>query len=207
MSVGLSHWKKIWHELGAKGAQEALHERLVACWSEPHRHYHTLQHLRECLEQAALVRHLAQRPAEVELALWFHDAFYDPARDDNELQSAIWARDAILQAGLPADMAERLYELVTATRHEAPPLDADAQLLVDVDLSILGAEAARFDESDRQIRDEFAHIPDEAYRQGRRLVLESFLARPRLYNTDHFHAAREARARDNLQRSLARLAG
>jgi predicted metal-dependent HD superfamily phosphohydrolase len=205
MSVDLSSWRAVWQELGARSADEALYEELIACWSETHRRYHTLQHLRECMARFDPVRGMARCPAEVELGLWFHDAFYDPRRSDNEERSADWARESVLRAGLPAEVAERVHALVMATRHEAAPSDPDAQLLVDVDLSILGADAARFDESDRQIREEYAHVPEEEFRAGRRRILGEFLARPRLYSTERFYSALEARARENLQRALARL--
>jgi len=205
MSTSLGAWRQTWQELGAPARDEGLYDRLITCWSEAHRHYHTLQHLRECLVQFAPVRGDARRPAEVELALWFHDAVYDPRRADNELLSAKWAHSSVLQAGLTLDVANRVHALVIATRHDAVPEDADAQLLVDVDLSILGATPERFDEYDEQVREEYAHVPDEAFRQGRRRILSDFLARPRMYSTEHFHATLEPRARDNLQRALARL--
>jgi len=205
MSRGLAGWRRSWRELGQPAADEDLFRRLVACWSEPHRHYHTLQHLYECLDLFDGVRATAQRPGEIELALWFHDAFYDPRREDNEERSAEWARDSVLEAGLPAPVAARLHALVMATRHEAVPQDADAQLLVDVDLAILGSEPARFDESDEQIRLEYAHVPEDEFRAGRRRVLGEFLARPRLYSTPYFQSRFERQARENLARALARL--
>lgn len=203
----LEGWRRSWRELGQPAADEGLFRRLVDCWSEPHRHYHTLQHLGECLDLFEKVRACAQRPGEIELALWFHDAFYDPKRDDNEERSAQWARDSVLEAGVPADIADRLHALVLATRHEAVPEDVDAQLLVDVDLAILGSDPARFDESDEQIRLEYAHVPEAEYRAGRRRVLGDFLARPRLYSTDYFYSRYERQARENLSRTLARLGG
>jgi predicted metal-dependent HD superfamily phosphohydrolase len=205
MSSGLPGWLHTWQELGAPAADESLYERLMVCWAEPHRRYHTLHHLRECLTTFDEVRDQAQRPGEIDLALWFHDAFYDPRRHDNEERSAQWAREAVQEAGLPQDVADRVYALVMATRHEAPPEDPDARLLVDVDLASLGAEARRFDEDDLQIRAEYAHVPEIEYREGRRRVLGSFLARPRLYSTDYFHSALEERARNNLRRAIARL--
>lgn len=201
----LAGWRRSWRELGGADIDDALYRRLVDCWSEKHRHYHTMQHLGECLDLFEKVHHTARRPAEIELALWFHDVFYDPRRDDNEERSAQWARECALQAGLPAETADRLHSLVMATRHEAVPEDADAQLLVDVDLAILGSDAARFDESDAQIRLEYAHVPEDEYRAGRRRVLGEFLARPRLYSTDYFYSRYELPARENLSRTLARL--
>jgi predicted metal-dependent HD superfamily phosphohydrolase len=205
MNVTLASWRQTWQALGAAQADEALFKDLVARYSESHRHYHTLQHLRECFEQFTQARGDAQRPAEIELALWFHDAVYDVHRDDNEERSAALAHASVLAAGLARDAADRVHVLVMATRHDAPPGEPDAQLLVDADLSILGAEPARFDESDLQIRAEYAHVPDAQFREGRKRVLGSFLARPRLYCTDRFFAKYEQQARDNLRRSLARL--
>jgi predicted metal-dependent HD superfamily phosphohydrolase len=204
--IDRASWAQMWQSLGARDADQGLHRQLVARWSEKHRHYHTLQHLRECLDHLAQAQGLARRPAEIAAALWFHDAFYDPRRSDNEERSAQWARECALNAGIAPDVAERLHAMVMATRHQEIPDDADARLLVDIDLSILGSEPVRFEESNSQIRREYAHVPDSDYRAGRMRVLRGFLDRPRLYSTEHFHAMLEARARDNLQRELAALA-
>lgn len=117
MNPGLAGWRRSWRELGQPAADEALYRRLLTCWSEPHRHYHTLQHLLECLALFDPVRTLSRHPGEIELALWFHDAVYDPTRDDNEERSAEWARACVLEAGLPSVVAARLHALVIATRH------------------------------------------------------------------------------------------
>jgi predicted metal-dependent HD superfamily phosphohydrolase len=193
----------VWHDAGARTDGTALCDALLAAYAEPHRHYHSTQHLAECLQGFEAVRHLAQRPAEVALALWFHDAVYDVQRHDNEAQSADWARQALTTAGVQAEVAERVYELVMATRHTNAPAAGDAQLLVDIDLSILGANAQRFAQYEQQIRAEYAFVPEDLFRTKRKEVLQSFSERPRIYNTDHFHAALEVRARANLARAVA----
>jgi predicted metal-dependent HD superfamily phosphohydrolase len=203
MSVTAASWQGLWRGFGV-AANPSLFNQLVAAYSEPRRHYHTLQHLRECLDLFDGVRHMAARPAEVELALWFHDAVYDPQRDDNEERSADWAHHAMLAAGLPKDAAARVHALVMATKHAGSPHDPDAQLLVDVDLAILGAPPQRFDESDAQVRREYAHVPDADFRDGRRRILRGFLERPRLYATEYFRRRFEAQARENLARAIAR---
>jgi predicted metal-dependent HD superfamily phosphohydrolase len=205
MSIDLVSWRKAWQEAGAPQADAGLHRELIARWSEPHRHYHTLQHLRECLTHFEEVRALAQHPGEVALGLWFHDAFYEPRRDDNELRSADWARQCMLQGGTDIEAADRGHARIMQTRHKAVPEGADAHLLVDIDLSILGALPQRFDESDLQVRAEYAHVPAADYCAGRRAILQGFLARPRLYSTEYFHARLEQRARENLCRALERL--
>ena len=208
MNLTLANWQRLWGELGAAQASGGLMNQLVAAWGERHRHYHTLQHLRECLAHFEAASMLARRPAEVELAIWFHDAVYDPARDDNEARSAAWAHASVLAAGCDAAVADRVHALVMATKsHVAPEDDPDARLLVDIDLAILGAAPARFDEYERQVRREYAHVPDPQWRAKRADLLRRFLGRPRLYATDAFRDALESRARDNLQRSLAALSG
>jgi predicted metal-dependent HD superfamily phosphohydrolase len=203
VNVSLASWQRLWSELGATVVNGGLMNQLVAAYSERQRHYHTLQHLRECLAQFDAAAMLARRPAEVELALWFHDAVYDPQRSDNEERSADWARASVLAAGCGAAAAERVAALVLATKtHVAPADDVDAALLLDVDLAILGAAPARFADYERQIRAEYAHVPDAEFRAGRARVLRGFLDRERIYVTEAFHDALEARARENLLRSL-----
>ncbi len=204
MSVTGADWQHLWQELGAQTINGGLFNQLVQGYSEPHRHYHTLQHLRECLLHFEAASSLARRPGEVELALWFHDAVYDPQRDDNEERSADWACSSVLAAGCDAAIAQRVHALVMVTkRHTAPVDDADAALLLDIDLAILGAVPVRFDEYERQVREEYAHVAEVAFRAGRARVLHGFLERPTIFATEVFRDALERRARENLARSVA----
>jgi predicted metal-dependent HD superfamily phosphohydrolase len=206
MTLGGEEWGRMWTALGARAINGGLFNQLVRAYGEPQRHYHTLQHLRECLAHWEAASPLARRPEEVELALWFHDAVYDPQRADNEERSAEWAHASVLAAGCAPEVADRVAALVRATAgHEAPADDPDAQLLLDIDLAILGAGEARFAEYERQVRAEYAHVPEPQFRAGRARILAGFLARPRLYATQAFHDALEQRARANLGHALAAL--
>jgi len=197
-------WKRLWGELGAREVNGGLMNQLVAAYSERHRHYHTLQHLRECLALFEAAAPVAARAAEVELALWFHDAVYDPRASDNEARSADWAESSVRAAGCDAAIAQRVGDLVRSTAHQQPPAveGPDVDLLLDIDLAILGSAPARFDESSRQIRAEYAHVPEDTFRTRRADFLRSLLARPALYRTEVFRAPLEAAARANLQRAL-----
>ena len=199
----LANWNAAWHALGVASANEALCIELQRSYSEPQRHYHTLQHLGECLAWFEREKELAERPGEVALALWFHDAVYEVHAHDNEARSADWAQSAMLEHGAPQEAAERVHALVMATRHNAVPEGRDAELLIDIDLSILGAERARFDEYERQVHAEYAFVPDEIRRPRRREILQRFLAREAIYTTPRMHTLLEARARANLVRSIA----
>ncbi len=180
-------------------------EQLQARYSEPHRAYHTLQHLQECFTWFGQVRALAVRPGDVAFALFYHDAIYDPRAANNEEQSANLATSVLSEYVRGDSEPERVVSLIWATKHDAVPEDDDARLLVDIDLSILGAAAARFDEYEQQIRKEYDWVAPDAFREGRSRVLERFLVRPAIYGCPFFHERLEAIARINLARSLARL--
>ena len=205
MTISNASWQRLWRELGADPVPLGLYNQLVAAYSEAHRRYHTLQHLRACLVHLDAAATLAQRPAEVELALWFHDAVYDPRCADNEERSAEWAWRSILAAGCEEEIAQRVQDMVLATQGHDASDDPDTRLLLDIDLAILGAAPARFAEYERQVRAEYAHVPEPAFRAGRRQVLAGFLARERLYQTDAYRTALEQRARDNLAAAAAAL--
>ncbi len=201
-------WQRAWAGLGLRA--DAVHGRelrdaLVAAWSEPHRRYHTLRHLVDCVAVLEPQLSLAEYPAEVEMALWFHDAVFDLRARANELRSAAWAMRALGDAGVGAGACARVHALVMATRHAVLPEGIDQRLLVDVDLAILGASPERFDEYEAEVRQEHAWVPRSLFRSRRREILAGLLARAAIYATPALHAEREAAARDNLRRSLARL--
>ena len=193
-------WHATWHALGAAPLPDLLAD-LLARYAEPQRHYHTVQHLKECLDCFDTVSQHAQRPAEVELGLWFHDAVYDVHAHDNEAASADLARAAIADPAL----GERIAALVMATRHGEPLAhsDTDALLLVDVDLAILGAPAPRFAEYERQVRAEYAYVPDALFAQARAQIMGQFARRDPLFQSAPMRARFEAQARLNLARYLA----
>ncbi len=199
-----SSWQEAWTALYAD-PPAGLRERLIACYSEPHRRYHTVQHLGECLQHVQPALALAEHPGEVAVALWFHDAIYALRRQDNELKSARFAHQELLAAGVSVPSAERVYALVMATRHSALPETQDERLLVDVDLSILGAEPRRFDEYEAQVGEEYAWVPRWWFRRKRLEVLREFLARAPIYGSAYFRDRLEPQARLNLQRSIMQL--
>ena len=139
-------WLRAWRGVGARESGTAVFQSLLARYNEPHRRYHTVQHLSECLASFQQVSHLAAHPAQVETALWFHDAVYDVKRSDNEERSAQWAETELKAGGAPAATAERVSLLVRVTKHTGVPATPDEQLLVDIDLGILGASEERLAE-------------------------------------------------------------
>jgi predicted metal-dependent HD superfamily phosphohydrolase len=202
-----SSWLRAWHGLHARGDGLAVRDDVLARYAEPHRKYHTVQHLEECLSLFESVRDAPDRPAEVEMALWFHDAIYDLQSSQNERRSAAWANEALGAAAVPTPCAARVHDLILVTQHTTVPRTRDEQVLVDIDLSILGAPAPRFAEYERQIREEYAHVPEPIFRLKRRSILKAFLERPSIYSTPALHRQLEARARANLMKAVAGMAG
>jgi len=194
-------WDSAWSALGASAPQTVLAE-LLQSYSEPQRHYHTLQHLGEALALLQPALSLAEHPGEVALALWFHDAVYETQAKDNEARSADWAAAVLRGQGLPAEVAGRVHGLIMATCHAAQPSGIDAQLLVDADLGILAADPLRFAEYEVQVRTEYEWVPLLLYRAKRREVLLGFMQREAIYCTDWFRQRLEARARRNLAQAL-----
>jgi predicted metal-dependent HD superfamily phosphohydrolase len=188
-----------WRAAAPPGS-DALGLELLERWREPHRHYHTVSHL------AAMLAIMGPAPV-VELAVWFHDAVYDPRASDNEAASAELAERSLPAVGVgPATVVEvaRLVRL-TAT-HDPGPSDGAGGLLCDADLSILAADPARYDAYVAAVRREYGHVPDEAFRVGRAEVLRHLLGLPVLYRVVPERAEWEVRARANLTRELSRLA-
>jgi predicted metal-dependent HD superfamily phosphohydrolase len=198
-------WQALWQSLQAGSVPQDVLAELIQAYSSADRFYHNLTHLGDCLASFARTKSLAARPEEVELALWFHDAVYDTHRSDNEQRSADWVQAVIRGAGLRVDLAEQVSGLILATRHTAAAETSDAQLIVDVDLAILGTEADVFWKYEENIRKEYAWVPESLFRQQRSKILRGFLGRTQIYYHKQYREALEEKARRNLQQAIAKL--
>lgn len=196
-------WQALWPAQSDAAAGDVFRD-LVARYAEPHRAYHSLDHVADCLRWLDEARPLLARPVEAELALWFHDSVYDPRRADNEERSAQLAVNALPALGLAEDAVRRVADLIRLTDHRAAGLDGDGALVCDVDLAILGAEPAAFAAYDAAIRREYAWVPEEVFRRARGQVLAGFVARGRIYRTQFFQERLEEAARENLIKALRR---
>lgn len=188
-------------DAGADIAQGLFMHVLVPAYTAPGRHYHNLDHIEACLNvlhDATIGFNNEVHPdlnagllEEVQLALWFHDVVYDVRRSDNEEQSALMFGQFAKRLGFNgcAYRVDRVANAILATKHESIP-DRGSELwetlTVDADLSILAADWKTFLKFDQAIRNEYRHVPIEAFRAGRLKVLQSFLARERIYRTPYF---------------------
>lgn len=203
--ASLSYWNMLTERSEFNEEQRALtFIDLLAHYEEPHRQYHNLPHINQCLLEKDKCAHLLFDEKAVELALWYHDAVYDLG-EDNENKSAEmffsrWSANCSNKT-----LINRVYSLILATGYGGTSDEIDTPYVIDIDHSILGQPENVFDEYEVAIRREYAIVPDEDFREGRLSILESFYNRPRIFKTDFFWGIYEFRARDNLSRSIAKL--
>jgi predicted metal-dependent HD superfamily phosphohydrolase len=195
-------WNRAWLGLGITNDDQNLFQSICSHYDESVRHYHTLQHLGECLDLFELVMDLTTYPAEVEMALWFHDAIYDTASHDNEAQSAQWAGAELSKAGVLPEKIDRIQSMIMATCHAALPITFDECLSVDIDLAILGSSAERFAEYEQQICTEYNFVPEPIFNQKRQEILQDFLDRSTIYSTNYFQDKLGLIAQQNIRKSI-----
>ncbi|NDL58193.1 HD domain-containing protein [Phytoactinopolyspora mesophila] len=179
---------------------------LLARWSEPHRHYHSLAHLRAVLDALDLLAAEMKSPVSVRLAAWFHDAVYDGRPGEDERASAALAAEALAELGYPGGQVEDVARLVLLTVHHDPePGDVDGATLCDADLSVLGSTQAAYQQYAEAVRRDYSHVSDAAFRNGRLIVVETLLNRQRLFRTPTGQALWDDAARRNLAVELTHL--
>lgn len=183
---------------------------LLRRWSEPHRHYHATGHLTRMLD--AIDELAADEPAAaadldaVRFAAWFHDAVYDGKPGDDEAASARLAREVLTALDRPAALVDEVERLVLLTAgHDPAPGDTNGAVLCDADLAVLAGTPAEYAAYASAVRDDYAHVPDDAFAAGRAAVLGGLLDRPALFRTATGRQRWEEPARHNLRTELVLL--
>lgn len=189
-------------------AGRAAHD-LLDRWASPNRRYHTRAHLEATLD-AVRTLVASQDDADgvdagaIELAVWFHDAVYAGRPGADEEESAVLAEEVLPALGQPPERIAEVARLVRLTAGHAPaPGDLAGQLLCDADLSILGAPESTYRAYTRAVREEYAHVPDDAFRVGRTAVLRGLLAGGPPYRTPAGLRLWAAAAERNVMAELA----
>ena len=199
-----NRWTMLMQAFGIERSFDT-YQALCDAYAEKHRHYHTDQHIKAMLAHFDSVSHLVEYPAELELAIWFHDAIYKPMSKTNELDSARWARDFLSAQNFDVAGKEHVFNLIMATEHNGHVYSNDEKLMVDIDLSILGTPEHTFEIYEKNVREEYRWVPWFLYRKKRKEVLRSFLESPSIYQTKIFKEKFEAIARINICRSIESL--
>jgi len=198
-------WEALWGRLKKTyGVRRPLSVFLIN-YCEMERFYHNLDHIAHCLREFDEVGHLCQNSDELEMAIWFHDIIYDTHSKCNEENSALYIDSLLKEHGLPVTFRQNVISLIIATKHYEIPKEIDEQIIVDIDLSILGQSEQAFLEYEKQIRLEYHWVSDREFADKRAEKLQSFLDRKYIYFTEFFRQKYEKQARKNLEESLHRL--
>jgi predicted metal-dependent HD superfamily phosphohydrolase len=197
-----ARFKVLWKKCRAKTYAERIYGDLERRYSEPHRFYHNMHHIENCLNELDLLAIPESDSILLEFALWFHDAVYNPSANDNEEKSALLAKSVCVEAELSESFCRNAEELILISKHNTEPEDNLQKLIIDLDLSILGADPSTYDIFEKNIRKEYMHVNDQDFLTGRSNILQSFLNRHCIFYTGFFYNKFEKAARSNLERTI-----
>lgn len=198
-------WLKLWKEMGACGRPNKVFSEIIHRYTEPHRFYHSLGHIRRCLDEFVPARKIAHDPTAVEAALWGHDLVYDTHANDNEEKSAELFSEFLQSASLAQPFIDKVCNFILLTKHRCTPQEFDAQLVLDIDIAGLGKTFDEFMVDGIAIRLEYSWVSEIDFHARRKNILELFLNRPHIYHTDFFRRKYEKNARENLFRAIKEL--
>lgn len=198
-------FKVLCQELSPKINNTELFQNITTLYAEGQRAYHNLSHIHSMLYLTQEFNDLIEQPDMLQLAIWYHDIIYDPARKDNELKSAKYAKD-VLSTYLDESMLTALQALINSTAKHQPLIPHPVNhWLLDLDLAVLASNRSTYEAYKAAIRQEYIMYPKFLYRPGRKKVLKQFLERDQIYFTELFQTRYETIARDNLEWELSTL--
>lgn len=200
-------WRR-WNQL-APGL-EATGEALVARWSSMDRHYHSGTHLLAVLNSLDLLRDEGEEqgpyPQALDFAAWYHDAIYTgtPGRDEEE--SAQLAVTDQTSMGVDQEVIDETARIILLTTTHAPESsDAAGKIFMDADLEVLARPEDDYRRYTADVREEYRHVPENLFREGRAKILQQLLDKPTLFETATGKRLWEDKARENLRRELTEL--
>jgi len=168
-------------------------------YSEKGRFYHNLSHVKTLLNLLEPLKDKIQDHNAVRFSIWFHDAVYNTKRNDNEEESARLASEVLGKLHVNTETIKFVGDLILTTKgHRSNNLSEDAKLFLDADLAILGMSEEIYIKYSKAIREEYSWVPELVYRRSRKRILESFIARERIYVTDEMKERFEEQARINI---------
>lgn len=207
-------WRSLCKTISAKKEVDFVWEWIYAAYNEPHRYYHTLDHITDCLKEYSAWRHLLPRDIDqiIEFSIFCHDLVYDTKALDNEEKSAALAKNILGVLGAANknsgtnNLSGEVEKMILASKHNWKNLfPRQVNLFLDIDLVILGRPEDIFDKYDTNIRKEYEWVPLEIYKQKRKSLLSNFLKQDHIYMTPEFQEKYEVKARSNLGRAIERL--
>lgn len=196
-------FKTLMRKYASDPIAEEYWQVLETKYSGASRHYHNLLHLKHMLQELQPVAAEVNDPDSLLFSIFYHDAIYKVTRKDNEHQSAL-----LLKKHLEPTVFKRIdvcMAQIEATKDHLLSTDPDTNILLDLDLVILGQPWEVYESYTQNIRKEYKIYPDFMYRKGRAKTMEHILAAQNIYKSAHFRAKYEEQARNNIEIELLNL--
>ncbi len=216
-------WMSLWNypeiSESARNACESYFSQLIGdqAYGGKNRHYHNCDHLVHGLTEirawAANTDACSQDVASLKMAFWFHDAKYhcqDEQISDEEASAQLWLQAQLpQQCGIAVDDA--VAQLIRATDHfqESQIEHPLKNVMLGVDLAILGQDDEIYDSYAKAIRAEYSQFPQASYVAKRGAALRHLRQKAetgKLYGDAYFADQYNAKAIMNMQRELEQLA-
>ncbi|ADY30065.1 hypothetical protein IX49_11200 [Cellulophaga lytica] len=179
----------------------------LECWIEiednylsKSRHYHNLEHLDNMISELSKIQSEVNDLDCLLFAIYYHDIIYKPTKSDNEHQSALRFENRIAKTSF--NKLSKCIAQIEATKEHKLSDDNDTNILLDLDLSVLGKSTEEYKKYSENIRKEYRIYPDFMYKKGRKKVLKSILELDSIYKTDYFKQLYEKQAKKNLTLEL-----
>lgn len=176
-------------------------QQLSTLYNENHRAYHTMEHLAIMFNLASA--HGLKLSVPQQIAIFYHDAIYDPTRKDNEEQSNNLFLRHHTGTLLP-QYVERVSSIILDTKTHIASSYESCDVL-DLDLAGFGFDFESYNYATQQVRLEYQHLSDEVWKANRILFLTSLLDRPHIFNTHWARDFYEIKARKNIEKDLKSL--
>lgn len=173
----------------------------------PYLHYHVPAHILALwhFRQHSGLQYELSLPQQ--LALWFHDAVYVPGYNGNERLSGLFMR-SMLEPYFERTVIDVAEKLILATSDHNMPngyierlYSAEANLVLDLDLSAFSYDTDEFLFVNECIRKEFRDVNDDEFYSNRKKFLQTLAVRGNFYRTEIFKPF-EAKAIANLNSLL-----
>jgi predicted metal-dependent HD superfamily phosphohydrolase len=188
---------------------ESVSQDIFNVYTSAERCYHNINHIFKMLNnfddfiQCSGCTKVVKNIKEFAFAIIMHDYIHGTTDDVNK--SAQQAKDFLHKISLEYD-TEYVEKLIRATDYNKYlKTDFDEQLMQDLDLNTLGADYAEYSEYSNQIRCEYIRYPDSIFYKERIKVLNTFLNRRYIFNTEYYRKIYEQAARNNIAKELSKI--
>ena len=192
--------------VGGWAQQCLVFEKLCEAYNTPPRAYHNLKHVRYVLDTFDTVREFCDAPENVAMALWIHDAVYNPLSKTNEEESAHLGEQLLGQLRVHPARIDEISTLVLATKEGQSLLTNDEEMMYDIDRHILAASPKLFSATSDLIYKEFApHCSRKTYYEGRLAFFDDLMRNGRIFRSETFYDSYEEQAQNNVKKEMTRL--